>query len=245
MSRTDPKRQQELRAKILQAAAALIASEGYHGMTMRNLARAAGTSLANVYNYFAAKEDILFALQREAFETLIAAAGEALEGVGDAAGRLYGFIYHHVRYCADHPEVMHVLVHEAASLPPEERRIVRATKERYFEIGRDIVRRLIAEADGSVRPGGDVRPSVGPDDAELERLTYSLFGMLNWIYGWYRPAVHGDTRELARTIHGIALGGLAARGAGAPVRDRMEARVAAAETPPLLGSLRPLAGGVS
>ncbi len=230
MSRTDPRRQQELRAKILQAAAALIATEGYHGMTMRNLAQAAGTSLANVYNYFAAKEDILFALQREAFEALIAAAGDALDGVGDAAGRLYGFIHHHVRYCAEHPDVMHVLVHEAASLPPGERRIVRQTKERYFEIGRGIVRQLIADGDGSARPGN---PS--PGDAELDRLTYSLFGMLNWIYGWYRPEAHGDPRQLARTIHGIATGGLAARGAGAPVQDRMEAHIAAVDAPPLLG----------
>ena len=229
MSRTDPQRQQQLRRKILEAAATLIASEGYHGMTMRNLARAAGTSLANVYNYFAAKEDILFALQRDAFETLIAAATRALAGVGDAAGRLYGFVYHHVRYCAERPEVMHVLVHQAASLPPRERRIVRATKERYFEIGRGIVRQLFAEADGGALPGSP------PGDAELERLTYSLFGMLNWIYGWYRPEVHGSPRQLARTIHGIALAGLAARGAGAPVQERMEAHVAAVETPPLLG----------
>ncbi len=233
MNRIDPKRQQPLRARILQAAAALIATEGYHGMTMRNLARAAGTSLANVYNYFAAKEDILFALQREAFETLIAAAGEALDGVGDAAGRLYGFIHHHVRYCAEHPEVMHVLVHEAASLPAAERRIVRATKERYFEIGRGIVRQLIAETEAGQPP---------PGDAELDRLAYSLFGMLNWIYGWYRPEAHGDTRQLARTIHGIATGGLAGRGAGAPVQERMEAHVAAVDTPPLLGATHPLGG---
>ncbi len=204
MSRLDTRRHQEQRGRILHAAASLLASEGYHGMSMRSLAKTAGTSLANVYNYFSSKEDILFVLQKEAFEALCAATSEALAGIPDPVERLHGFISHHVSYFSEHPDVMRVLINEAASLPGPRRRDVRGLKERYFEIGRGIVRELI-ELGGE---GGAGRPSE--DEAELERVTYSLFGMLNWIYGWYRPDRHGSPQELARTIHEMALGGLTA-----------------------------------
>lgn len=226
MSRVDPRYQQEQRDRILQAAAPLIAATGYHGMSMRGLAKSSGISLANLYNYFSSKDEILFALQKQAFENLIAATTAALDTVDDAGERLYSFIFHHVRYFGEHPDVMRVLVHQASALPTPERRAVRKLKERYFEIGRSLVGDLI-------RSGGD----AADDTAELERLTYSLFGMLNWIHGWYRPEVHGSPRELARTIHGIALGGLAAGGRHHQIEERIEARLAALRTPPLLGRL--------
>jgi AcrR family transcriptional regulator len=235
MSRVDPRRQLEQRGKILRAAASLIASEGYHGMSMRRLAKASGNSLANVYNYFPSKDDILFALQKEAFETLLKATGEALADVPDAVERLYGFISHHVHYFAEHPEVMRTLIHEAASLPDERRRVVRRLKEQYFEIGRCIVRDLVANGCGNPAVAGRRLA----DDAELERITYSLFGMLNWIYGWYEPPVHGGPRLLARPIHEIALCGLVATCPYRKAQDRMEAHLASVEPPPLVGFLDP------
>jgi len=233
MSRVDLRRQQEQRGRILHAAATLIAAMDFHGMSMRNLAKAAGTSLANVYNYFTSKEDILFALQKEAFEALIAATEEALADVDDPVGRLYGFISNHVRYFTRHTDVMRTLVHEAATLPRERRRLVRALKERYFTIARYIVRDLSERGCGHDGAGG--RPAA--DEAELDRVTYSLFGMLNWIYGWYRPEVHGTPRQLARTIHELALCGLAAQCPYRQIQDSMDAHLAGVEPPPLVVGL--------
>ncbi len=231
MSRTGPRRQLEQCGRILQAAATLIATEGYHGMTMRSLAKASGHSLANVYNYFASKEEILFALQKEAFETLLEATGAALVDVPGAVGRLYCFISHHVHYFAEHPEVMRTLIHEAASLPEERRRVVRRLKEQYFEIGRRIVRDLLTN--DSDDPATLAR---GVDAAEIERITYSLFGMLNWIYAWYQPRIHGSPRKLARTIHEMALCGLVADSPYREVQDLLETRFAIAAPPPLVGA---------
>ena len=231
MSRAVDKRQEQ-REKILLAAAPLLASQGYHGMSMRSLAKTAGISLANVYNYFPGKDDILFALQRDSFETLCDSADEALAGLGDPVERLYGFISHHVRYFAAHPDIMRVLVHEAASLPHAERRAVRRLKERYFEIGRGIVRQLVAEGCG----GADAAGRQLEDEAELDRVTYSLFGMLNWIYGWYQPEVHGSPQQLASTIHEIALCGLVAHCPYRQIQDRLDLRLASVEPPPLVGS---------
>lgn len=219
----------EPRERILASAAAAVARNGYHGMSMRELARAAGMSLSNLYNYFPSKEEILYALQKEAFEVLVDSAEEALRRVGeDGAGgtesaspdaQLYVFVSHHVRYVVEHPAVMRVLVHEAASLPAARRRAVRRLKERYFQVARRIVARLM---DGS-------------DPGELDRVTYNLFGMLNWIYGWYDREAHGSPRDLAHTIHRIALCGIVDRCLDDELRDSLDHRLSALAAPPLLG----------
>jgi AcrR family transcriptional regulator len=227
------------RKEIIEAAARAIAEHGYHGMSMRALARATDRSLAGFYNYFASKDDVLFALQKEAFETLVASTRQALSEVRDAAARLYVFIHNHVRYFAEHPEVMRVLVHEAAALPPSRRRVVRALKEQYFEIGREIVRLVVDEGcgDGRAVPRGAV------DDAELERATYNLFGMMNWVYAWYDPKQHGPPSDVARTIHRITLCGLVARCPYTRLQDTLDERLAGVISPPLIGAAAVGAGG--
>jgi AcrR family transcriptional regulator len=203
-------RQERGRFEILEAAAPLFAAHGYHGMSMRDLARATGMSLANLYNYFAAKEDLVFALQTRAFETLIGSAAEAIAGVGDPQARLHAFILSHVRYVATHRDVMRVLVEAAGVLPPARRHAIRELKDRYFGLGRDVV------AAAARRGRGHAILST----AELERATYTIFGMLNWVYGWYDASRHGGPQEVARTIHRIALSGL---GAHRPSRSSQSA----------------------
>lgn len=211
----------ERQENILSAAAHLLATRGYHGMSMRDLARESDMSLANLYNYFGSKEDLVFALQTRAFETLIASAEQALAGVEGAEERLYAFILSHVRYITTHRDVTRVLVEEAGELPPKRRRAVRALKDRYREIGREVVvgvHKAGCGVPGAV-PAGDL------PQPEVERSTYNIFGMLNWVYGWYDPARHGSAQEVARSIHRLALCGLVARCPSASVLSDMERHV--------------------
>jgi len=200
-------RQEAPRAEILEAAAAAIAENGFHGMTMRALARTTGRGLASFYNYFSSKEDVLFSLQTGAFETLTGSLKAALEDVEDPVERLYIFVLNHVRYLAEHRSVMRVLIHEASALPAARRKRVRLLKEGYFHIVRDIVASIVAA--GCHSPGAEGAADL--DAAEVERVTYSVFGMLNWSYGWYDPGRHGTPQDVARTIHAVALCGLVAR----------------------------------
>ncbi len=55
-------RSERSRAQILQAALELFSNRGYHGTSMRDIARAAGVSTGNVYHQFPDKETIFNAL---------------------------------------------------------------------------------------------------------------------------------------------------------------------------------------
>jgi len=195
------------RMEILEAAAEAMSAHGFHGMSMRELAKATGMGLSSFYNYFESKDDVLFAIQSRAFGALIASVEGALADVEGSANRLYVFIHNHVLYFAEHPAVMRVLIHEAAALSPARRKQIRQLKERYFAIGQAIVRQVLST--GCDAP--NAKGALLVDAAELERVTYSVFGMLNWIYGWYDAERHGEVAEVAHTIHKMALAGMVAR----------------------------------
>lgn len=238
MKRNDPRRLQQQRRKILEAAAGFIARNGYHGMTMRGLAKATSRSLATAYNYFSSKEEILFALQKEAFESLIEAAERALDEVQPPSERLYRFILNHISYFTAHADVMRVLVHEAGSLPPAKRRGIRKLKKRYFEIGQAVIEQVLQEGCG--QPGVSQRSAWDTgDEIEIERITYSLFGMLNWIYSWYEPKRHGDARELAHTMRHLILCGAVKSCPAIESEIDLEPHVESVKTWPLIGGAIP------
>jgi hypothetical protein len=157
---------------------------------------------------------VLFELQSTAFDELIARAKHAIDAEKDPVDRFYAFILSHLTYFTEHPDVMRVLVQEAGALPQDRRTYVRRKKTEYFEIARELVQVLTR-----LGCGGKGAPAAGSfDDAELDRIAYSVFGMLNWTYGWYEPALHGTPEELARTIHRIALCGVVAHCPSRPVQ---------------------------
>ena len=225
-------RHQAQRAEILETAAAAIAEHGFHGMSMRELARATGKALASFYNYFPSKEELLFSLQSNAFETLTRTLKAALEGVDEPVDRLYAFVLHHVCYVAEHRSVWRVLVQEASALPAAKRKKVRLLKEGYFRIVKDIVASILAA--GCNSPGADGAVSLDP--AEVERVTYSVFGMLNWSYGWYDPQHHGTPQDVARTIHALAVCGLVARCPHRAAQGNLQRYLGAVAPPPLVGN---------
>ncbi len=209
MTRT--RRREVAQSDILSAAATFIAHNGYHGTSMRDLAKATGRGLSSLYTYFPSKEALLFALQTRAFDTLLDSADAAVASVRTPDQRLYAFVLNHVRYFTAHDDVMRVLMHEAKVLPARQRKQVRALKERYYSLAESLVAGMVSSS-----PSEKGR-AARADGIEVERLTYGLFGMLNWVWAWYEQDRHGDARAVARTIHAMAT-----RGLGSPNHNRRD-----------------------
>ena len=62
-------------------------------------------------------------------------------------------------------------------------------------------------------------------DRRLLRETFILFGMLNWIFGWYSPTLYGSVEDLVGDIYRTFLHGLAGDGADSDEIERMSADV--------------------
>ncbi len=59
------------KSRILDKAGALFWKKGYHSTSMRDIASACNCKAANIYNYFAGKEDILFEVTRDIHERAV------------------------------------------------------------------------------------------------------------------------------------------------------------------------------
>jgi AcrR family transcriptional regulator len=184
--------------RLLDAAARVFAERGFHATTMRDLARATGMSLAGMYYYVKSKDDLLHLVQQRCFERVLRGAREAIAGVADPAERLRAFIEHHVTFFARHMAEMKVLSREADSLTGAAARTLRARKKTYSA--------LLAALVGGVDPG-----ATSEDRAVT---AYVIFGMMNWIYTWYRPSGALAPEALAARIADVALHGIPARAAG-------------------------------
>lgn len=187
-------------ALILRTASAIFADKGYHQASVRDISRATGISLSGLYYYFDSKEELLYLIQHHCFETVLDNVERLLDGVDDPAHRLRLFVENHLRYFVGNMKEMKVLSHEADSLGGEYRRRVNAVKRRYTEICTDILASLL--------------PEDSPID--LRVATFSLFGMLNWIYNWYHVDRDVPVTELADDMSRLFLRGFLAGGSRMP-----------------------------
>ncbi len=76
------------RARILRAAEKLFARQGYEGVSMRNVAAAAGCSPAALYTLFPNKRALLATIAENAFDQLDQALARATRGTDNSIGKL-------------------------------------------------------------------------------------------------------------------------------------------------------------
>jgi AcrR family transcriptional regulator len=180
---------------ILVAATDLIARVGYERASMREVAKAAGVSLAGLYHYFDSKENILFLIQFRTFGSLLNLSREKLHGVTDPAEQLRVMVRAHVSYFAANMAALKACSHELDSLTGQSYQEARQLRREYYELTRAIVNRLF-----------EAHAPNNKLDAHVA--TMSLFGMLNWLYRWYDPQQGGSPTSIANQIASQFLYGL-------------------------------------
>ncbi len=180
--------------EILRHAAAAFCERGYHQASIREIAHSTGASLAGLYYYFRSKDELLYLIQRHTFETILSEARATLPALRNPVERLRAFIRLHLKFFLEHPNEMKVLTHEADSLRNAWRREVNALKKSYYRLCFDQVEALKQERK---LKGLNTRLAV-----------LSLFGMMNWIYTWYRPEVDPDAGAMAEQMAAIFVRGI-------------------------------------
>ncbi|MEN3301759.1 TetR family transcriptional regulator [Pseudonocardia sp.] len=171
-------------AAILNAALDAFGAEGFNGASMRTVAKRAGTSLSNLYNYFPSKSRLLAEVLRHANDELSARIRRAVDDAGDSAGpRMREAVRAYVGFVVDHQVAMLVSTSEVRYLGGEDRD------------------RLIAERDETQRiferivdQGVEDREFRTPYPADAARAILSTVGA---IATWYRPEGRLSRGQLA------------------------------------------------
>ncbi len=180
-------------SKILLHATEVFYEKGYEGASMRDLSRASGMSLSGLYHYFESKEKLLYLIQKHTFTTIVERLRERLDQSSEPEQRIRIFILNHLEYFLANRKAMKVLSHEDDVLKNGYGSEIAAIKREYYRI-------CVGLLDDFKR---------GRKLEFSSRLAVlSMFGMMNWIYTWYKPRIDADAREIAREMGDIFLRGI-------------------------------------
>lgn len=158
---------------ILSAARELFYEVGFHGTTVRDIARRTGVTVPTLYYYYANKEAILAALLDSSISSVIERCGQALaEADGEPAQRFRNLIECLVLYMANH--------RKSAAMDAEIRALSPAARKAYSAERRRVEQMLVDAIERGVAAGAfDV--SSPPHTAR------ALLGMIQAITVWFQP----------------------------------------------------------
>ncbi|MGH7843948.1 MAG: TetR/AcrR family transcriptional regulator [Candidatus Binatia bacterium] len=185
--------------RILKTSAKIFAEKGFHSTSIRDIARATKMSLAGLYYYFRTKEELLYLIQEQCFLTLLQRWQKAAATESNPRTRVRIFAENHLGFFLHNMNEMKVMAHEDESLTGEFQEKMRVLKRRYVTVLMDLIA-AVQKQDGG---GMDLRVA-----------TFSLFGMMNWIYTWYHPRRDLPLTELIEQLLRIYFFGVL-KGAGA------------------------------
>jgi len=149
MTISSPTRGEQTRTTILQAAHDLFIEQGYHGTSMRQIARHARLALGGLYNHFSSKEQVFEAVfitfhpYHEVLPLIAAAQGTNLEElVHDAIRRM-------VQAVEGRPDFMNLMFIEMVEFKSAHARQLFAT---LFPQGMQILQHLAGSFPDQIRP---------------------------------------------------------------------------------------------
>src|SRR5262249_2413154 len=157
--------------EIIEAAARVFASKGFHGATTQDIADVLGIRQASLYHYFPSKEVALEMVCLIGAEGFYERAKRIAESSGHRREKLEALIRSHLEPLGDRPDYLRAFLNERRFLPSTSRRKVGRWSrglERLFE-------QIIADGvrDGTFRKGIDPRLAA-----------LALLGMLNAVPAW-------------------------------------------------------------
>jgi len=176
--------------QILEQSARLMAKKGYHGTSMRDLAQTTGRSLSGLYHYFSNKDELLFLINYRGFTSLVEMTENSDCNNLSAKQRLKKLISNHVKYFYQHQSEMRVMMFSTQQIDVERSKEIKVLKNKYTNEFTTAVADFIS-----------LVSSENLDKKLLERKTYLLFGMMNWVYGWFSTNEHGTVEELIDDIY--------------------------------------------
>ena len=177
---------------ILSAACSVIARRGFHQASIREIARAAGLSLAGLYHYVGAKDELLFLVLGRSLDRLLQILDGNLAEAGTPESRLRALIQTHLDFGFHHAHALRIINRDHELLAEPRRAEIAARRQAYLQRGLAVLR--------------DLDPH-GRSDAELFSATNLLLGMLNGIAT--RPFLRSadDARALAAEVGALFLHG--------------------------------------
>jgi TetR/AcrR family transcriptional regulator, cholesterol catabolism regulator len=184
------------KAKMLETARRLFWEKGYNATSMRDIAVAYGCRPANIYNFFADKEEILFEVLREEMEQIVNPIKHLEEDDGTSPIEQLRFIIEsHLKVTLSYRRSAKLLFDVALdSLSPGKRKKIVGFRDTYDRIIRKVIHRGM---ESGYFPKVDVRLAG-----------FMIASMITRTRIWFHPKKGVSLNELTDFISQFAFNGL-------------------------------------
>lgn len=182
------------REAIIDAAAFMIAKYGFFGASMAEIAKSCHLSKPALYHYFAAKEDVLFAIMEDHVVELVEISKSVSASHLPPRDKLVRLCRNFMICYTGAKERHIVLLNELSKLRPVDHDVIVSQQRQIL----DHVFAILTE----LRPDLRGNPRLKMPAAML------VMGMLNWTYTWFDADGDLSSQDFADMVTGLTLNGL-------------------------------------
>jgi AcrR family transcriptional regulator len=203
MRKQPSERRNEKLVVIGKAACVLFTRKGYFETSLEDIAAEAKISKGALYHYFPSKTSLLYFILKRFGDRLLAGLEAELSQLPDGCAKIRFIVSRHINLSVEYRDEATALINAKYSLSSKYLRVVKGQEKRYYAIVAGVISDLLGE-----------RATEG----ELTALTFSLFGMCNWIYTWYDPKGPVSPERLSEIIYTTFCKGVTGCGPGSDGR---------------------------
>src|SRR5512134_3992298 len=120
---------------ILDAACSVIARRGFHQASIREIARAAGLSLAGLYHYVGEKDELLFLVRGRSLDRLLESLDGKLAEARPPEGRLLALVRTQLDFGFHHAHALRIINRDHELLAEPRRSEIAAKRQAYLQRG--------------------------------------------------------------------------------------------------------------
>ncbi|MEB8386468.1 TetR/AcrR family transcriptional regulator [Rhodobacteraceae bacterium KMM 6894] len=197
MARTRANDFEEKQRGILDSAAAVFAEKGMDKASMAQIAKAGSVSKALLYHYYPSKDALIFAIiitHLEELEAAIEASDDATLEPKQRLRQLVGTVLESYRGADNEHKVQ---LNASAALKDEQKAEITGVERRIVKRFSSVLRDINPDLDNKDRP-------------LLMPVTMSLFGMMNWVYMWFKDGGRVSREDYADVATTLILEGIKA-----------------------------------
>ena len=183
---------------VLRSAIANFTERGYHGTSMRDVARDADVTVASIYHHYPSKQEILTEIMAETLSDVIASTRSALAGAGSSpTGQLQAIVRAWIEFHTTRQAEALIGASELRSLDAGARRLVIDLRDEQEGLFRDVVER-----------GAETGEFATPYPREAAR---AVINMGRSVASWYQAGGGITPREMGERYAELALATVRAR----------------------------------
>jgi AcrR family transcriptional regulator len=181
--------------QLLRAATELFYKKGYSDTSIREIGVKAGVSNSLLYHYFKDKEEMLFQIIAANSQGLLETLEEIDGRVPDPMERLREMLVQHtIVYGLKNKKESKIVVAENYWLKGKRKEAIKAYQRKIYAVYTKTLKEL-AQTDRM-------------NDVDLTVLSFSIFGIINWFFRWYKEGGGLSPEAIADNIlklifHGI------------------------------------------